>query len=82
MMLSGDYRERFKAEYYQTAVRVRKLRDTLKKLEHGELSFTPNCEKSVLYAQLAYMVAYLNTLYERAEQEGVMVLSPECAKGD
>ena len=37
MMTSTDYKERFRAEYYQTAIRYKKLKNMLDKWENIEL---------------------------------------------
>lgn len=41
MMVSEDYKERFKAEYFQLAVRVDGLKNMLNKWDKRELNFTP-----------------------------------------
>ena len=51
-MLSSDYKERFKAEYYQTSIRAHKLSDMLDKYKAGKLSFNPTCPIDVLEEQL------------------------------
>lgn len=71
MMTSADFKERFKAEYYQTVLRVEKLEKMLINLEKGELKFTPKSDHAVLYAQLAFMKSYVMSLWERAQDEGV-----------
>lgn len=38
MMTSADYKERFKAEYYQTKIRYEKLRNYNNRIEAAELS--------------------------------------------
>ena len=43
MMNSEDYKERFKAEYYQTKIRYDKLHSMLVKNEAGTLDFKPTC---------------------------------------
>ena len=39
MMQSADYKERFKAEYYQLLLRYQKLKEILLKWDRGELEF-------------------------------------------
>ena len=46
MMSSADYKERFKAEYYQTAIRYKKLTAMLDKWDNGTLAFSPTCPRS------------------------------------
>ena len=43
MMTSADYKERFKAEFYQLKIRICKLDHMLLKYKTGELPFKPNC---------------------------------------
>lgn len=38
MMNSEDFKERFKAEYYQVVIRYQKLKAMLEKWDKGELS--------------------------------------------
>lgn len=71
MMNSADYKERFKAEYYQTKIRYEKLHNMCIKYEAGNLDFTPTCELSLLKEQKAAMGHYLHCLEIRAEIEGV-----------
>ena len=71
MMDNADYKERFKAEYYQVKIRLNKLIDMLAKWDLGELEFTPTCPKSTYALQIKYMSAYLTILEIRAKIEGV-----------
>lgn len=71
LMLSEDYKERFKAEYLQILSRATRLEDMLEKWEKGELSFVPTCPKSTFYFQLKAMKMYFFALCFRAEVEGV-----------
>ena len=71
MMLSEDYKERFKAEYYQTKIRYNKLHKTVVQYEAGTLPFTPKCSLELLKAQKAAMGQYLYTLEVRAAIEGI-----------
>lgn len=70
-MLSSDYKERFKAEYYQLEIRFNKLESMVKKWDEGKLDFTPTCRRSTYEAQLEYMHNYLVVLQERAEMENI-----------
>ena len=38
MMCSDDYRERFKAEYFQVDIRYQKLKEMVEKWDAGELN--------------------------------------------
>ena len=71
MMNTEDYKERFKAEYFQTKIRYEKLNNMLIKYEAGTLNFAPSCSKEVLEDQLYYMDEYLRTLKIRAEIEKI-----------
>lgn len=47
MMMSKDYKERFRAEYCQVVIRYQKLKAMLEKWDNGELNFTPTQEPSL-----------------------------------
>ena len=69
MMNSIDYKERFKAEYWQTYIRYAKLINMVDKWEKGELNFTPTCDKAIYKIQLLHMANYLSILRVRAKIE-------------
>ena len=71
LMNSSDYKDRFKAEYYQIKIRYNKLHNMVVKYEAGTLDFEPNCSLELLKEQASYMGRYLYTLEVRAEIEGV-----------
>ena len=71
MMNSEDYKERFKAEYYQIKIRYDKLHRMLIKHKAGTLDFKPTCPVSVLATQKRCMGEYLRQLEIRAEIEGI-----------
>lgn len=71
LMNSGDYKERFQAEYLQTKIRYNKLHRMLVKHEAGTLEFTPTCPINLLEDQAYYMGNYLKSLEVRAEVEGI-----------
>lgn len=71
LMLSNDYKERFKAEYYQDRNRTEGLERMLEAYKTGTLSFTPKCSYELLYEQLIYMRAKLKVLEERAFVENI-----------
>lgn len=73
MMQSEDFKERFKAEYYQTKIRYDKLDAMTVKYEAGTLPFTPNCSLELLKEQKAYMGNYIRCLKIRAEIEGIQL---------
>ncbi|MGL5383045.1 MAG: crAss001_48 related protein [Culicoidibacterales bacterium] len=71
MMNSADFKERFKAEYYQLKIRRKGLYEMLVKY-HGEmLPFTPKCPIELLEEQVVVMDKYLDILEQRAKIEGV-----------
>lgn len=71
LMLSNDYKDRFKAEYYQTKIRYDKLHNMVVKLEAGTLNFTPKCGIGLFKDQLSYMGEYLFDLELRANIENI-----------
>ena len=71
MMDNKDYKERFKAEYYQVAIRQSKLIDMLAKYKAGTLNFKPRCSYELLYEQAQAMGKYALLLRARAEIEGI-----------
>lgn len=71
MMASADYKERFKAEYYQTKIRYDRLKAMCAKWDKGLLSFIPTCSRDTYTRQLAAMRGYLDILIERAAVECV-----------
>lgn len=71
MMVSVDYKERFKAEYLQLKIRINGLRNMLKKYKAGTLPFTPSCSYDLSNGQLKAMELYATYLEERAEIEGI-----------
>ena len=71
MMTSDDYKERFKAEYYQTKIRYDKLHKMTIKYEAGTLEFTPSCSLDLLNEQKKHMGLYLHALEVRAQIEGI-----------
>lgn len=71
LMTSDDYKDRFKAEYYQTLDRQQKLFKMCVKYKAGTLSFVPRCSYELLEEQLRIMGRYLMLLEARAEIEGI-----------
>lgn len=71
LMTSEDYKERFKAEYFQTKIRYDKLDAMTIKMAAGTLDFTPVCSMNQLLEQKRYMGMYLRSLKIRAEVEGI-----------
>ena len=71
LMESSDFKDRFKAEYYQLKIRTEKLAAMLDKYENRTLEFTPKCSIELLNTQYEFMKAYLHILQERATIEGI-----------
>lgn len=71
MMESDSYKERFKAEYFQLAIRLQKLCDMVEKWDEGTLNFEPTCPREMYDKQLMAMSQYLDVLEERAKIEDV-----------
>lgn len=70
-MNSADYKERFKAEYYQLRIRWCGLANMCAKWDKGELNFIPTCPRSTYNMQLQAMNNYLSILEMRAVMEGI-----------
>lgn len=71
MMTSDDYKERFRAEYYQVVIRYKKLQSMLDKWDNGNLNFTPTCPRSTYNMQIKAMTNYIAVLEARAVMENV-----------
>lgn len=71
MMLSDDWRERLRAEYWQLVILHRNLERMLKKWDNGKLNFKPACSRSLYELQLSSMADYITILEARAQIEGV-----------
>lgn len=79
MMNSEDYKERFKAEYYQTKIRYEKLKAFNNKIEAAHRTEymktiempKHDCPEDVLREQQALMGQYLHVLEVRAVIEGI-----------
>lgn len=78
MMQSTDYKERFKAEYYQTKIRYEKLKKFNTKIEaaqsvYGMKEPKHDCPIGMLLDQQRLMGEYLHILELRAEIEGIVL---------
>ena len=71
MMNSSNYKERFKAEYYQLDKRINGLTIMLNNYWEGSLQFKPSCSYDLLHEQLVYMKNYKRMLERRAEIENI-----------
>jgi hypothetical protein len=77
MMVSSDYKERFRAEYFQLKIRIEGLFGMLEKYKANTLSFTPSCSYKLLHGQLTSMQMYRTHLEERAKIENIDLSEPE-----
>ena len=77
IMTSKDYKERFKAEFWQNAMRLRKLDEIISDYEDGKLDFTPICPIEILKQQYDAMVKLHNIYIIRANIEGIKLLGGE-----
>lgn len=73
MMLSQDYKERMKGEYYHLLNRKENLEAVLKLWDSGKLTFTPDCPRSIYDLQMRAMNDYQAILEARAKIEGVVL---------
>ena len=71
MMESADYKERFKAEFYQLLIRLDSLTSMLINWENNKLDFDPKCWKETLENQVIFMKGYVDILLLRAKIEGI-----------
>ena len=71
LMQSEDYRDRFKAEYYQVFIRFVKLKAMLEKWDKDELDFEPTCPYSTYEMQIKAMRDYIAVLEARAVMENI-----------
>lgn len=71
LMTSSDYKDRFKAEYYQVKIRVEKLDKLLQDYRDDKLDFIPSSPIYLLHGQLIDMKKYMSRLELRAEAEGI-----------
>lgn len=67
MAESSDYKERFKAEYFQLKIRYDRLERMMNNLESDTLT----CSRRLYDTQLLGMSIYLEALRERAVIEGI-----------
>ncbi len=73
LMNSEDYKERFKAEFYQLKIRYDKLRQLIINYEANRLDFIPSCSIEILKHQKKSMEEYLYFLEVRAAIEDIVL---------
>ena len=71
LMQSNNFKDRFKAEYYQLLARMKGLNIMLKKYKAGTLPFIPKCSYEILMEQFSIMENYKNILESRAYIEDI-----------
>ena len=71
MMGSSDFKERFRAEYFQLKLRLEGLEKMLVGYKNETLTFKPICSYDLLNSQARIMKVYLEILEERALLESV-----------
>lgn len=71
MMNSEDFKERFRAEYFQLQNRIDGLSKMLVDYRAGTLKFTPKCTIKLLDGQLNCMIMYRTHLEERSKIEDI-----------
>lgn len=71
LMVSPDYKERFKAEYIQLRNRLEGLQRMLTAWDAGKLDFKPTCPRDLYDKQVEGMELYLKVLTQRAAIERV-----------
>lgn len=82
MMVSPDYKERFKAEYLQLKNRFNGLKRMLDAWDKGTLTFTPTCPRTIYNDQVRDMELYFNVLTLRASMGHVTAdYIEKCPKG-
>ena len=70
-MRSGDYKDRFIAEYRQLVIRFKKLRKMVE--NWNNLDFLPECPKAAYNMQLKAMAEYIAVLEVRAAIEHISI---------
>lgn len=75
LMESIDYKQRFRAEYFQLLIRYQKLCKMVEAWDKGQLNFKPTCPRTIYDNQIAAMHDYLTLLQQRAELENVDISS-------
>lgn len=82
LMNSDDYKERFKAEYWQLRHRLNKLNDMLAKYDRDALDFTPDTPILWLKHQARTMQEYLDILSIRCDYENIDVYETANAENE
>lgn len=70
-MCSGNYKDRFFAEYHQTRIRYLKVLKILYDYANDKIEFSPKTPIYLLKLQAETMELYLNILRKRSTIEGI-----------
>ena len=73
LMISGDYKERFIAEYMQIKNRYEGLSRMIENWDKGNLYFVPTCPRETYNFQLRAMKDYMDILVVRAKIEDIKI---------
>ena len=73
LMLSSDYKDIMKAEYYHLMNRKENLEAVIKLWDSGKLPFTSDCPRSIYDLQLRAMNDYKAVLEARAKIEKIVL---------
>lgn len=71
LMKSDDFKDRFRAEFYQLSIRYEGLQKMVNAYENNQLKFTPKCTLEIFKSQLDAMKKYIDILEERAKIEDI-----------
>lgn len=72
LMINGEnFKDRFKAEYYQLVIRFQKLTKMLDNWDNNRLDFEPDTPRGVYNLQVRAMSDYIAALEARAAIEGI-----------
>ena len=69
LMVSDDFKDRFKAEFWQLIIRYQKLKNIV--YNYDNLDFKSKCSRDLLFEQLIYMKLYIDILLTRANIENI-----------
>ncbi len=70
---SSDYKERFKAEYYQLKIRYDRLIKMLDDWDSGKLKLKSDCPREIYDIQINAMKKYLAALIIRSKLENIIL---------
>lgn len=77
LMTNSDYKERFRAEFFQLYIRMERLHSMLDQLAEGTLPFKPACSFELLSEQHEAMYKLVEIMEVRAKIEGIDLTMPE-----